>query len=318
MEDYPRTLAEFEARFATEAACRDYLATVRWPEGFRCPACASAESWRSSRGLWICRQCQRQTSVTAGTIFQDTRKELRTWFRAMWWVCGPKSGLSALALQRILGLGSYETAWTWCHKLRRAMVRPGRERLAGVVEVDETAWGGRTHRGRSGFFPQDKTLVMVAAEEEGPRIGRIRLARIPAATTAHLQSFVERMVEPGSTVHTDGRAGYAGLVALGYQHQVTLMKAAQGDSTKMLPRVHRVISLLKRWLMGTHHGAVQPHQLDFYLDEFTFRFNRRRSRSRGKLFYRLVQQAVQVDPAPYATVIGPRQARTTTGGGHWS
>lgn len=305
MEDYPRTLAEFEARFTSEDACRHYLAALRWPEGFRCPSCASAESWRSRRGLWVCRQCQRQTSVTAGTLFQDTRKELRSWFRAMWWICGPKSGLSALALQRILSLGSYETAWTWLHKLRRAMVRPGRERLAGVVEVDETALGGRgrVRRGRGGFFPQDKTLVLVAAEEEGPRIGRIRLARIPAATTTHLHGYIQRMVEPGSTVHTDGKAGYGGLGALGYQHQVTYMKAAHGDSTKMLPRVHRVVSLLNRWLMGTHQGAVQPHQLDFYLDEFAFRFDRRRSRSRGKLFYRLVQQAVQVDPAPYATMV---------------
>ena len=306
MEDYPRTLAEFEARFRTEEACLTYLAALRWPDGFRCPACGSADNWRSARGLWVCRQCQHQTSVTSGTILQDTRKDLRQWFRAMWWVCAPKSGLSALALQRILGLGSYETAWTWLHKLRRAMVRPGRERLSGVVEVDETAWGTPSHRGRGGFFPQDKTLIMVAAEEEGPRIGRIRLARIPTLGAVNLLSFVQRVVEPGSTVHTDGKSSYADLPSLGYKHRSTIMKAAGGDSDKMLSRVHRVTSLLKRWLMGTHQGAVRPHQLDFYLDEFTFRFNRRNSRSRGKLFYRLVQQALQVGPVPYSTVVRRR------------
>jgi len=227
----------------------------------------------------------------------------------MWWVCGPKSGLSALALQRILGLGSYETAWTWLHKLRRAMVRPGREQLTGMVEVDETYLGARRRYGPGGYFPKYKTTILVAAEVDGPRIGRIRLARIPLASMDHLERFVRHMVEPGSTVHTDGKPGYNSLVSMGYRHEVTLMKAVQGDSERMLPRVHRVASLLKRWLLGTHQGGVKPHQLDFYLDEFTFRFNRRTSRSRGKLFYRLVEQAVQITPKPYGTVIAPGRNR---------
>jgi transposase-like protein len=247
--------------------------------------------------------------VTAGTIFQDTRKELRTWFRAMWWVCGPKSGLSALAIQRILGLGSYETAWTWLHKLRRAMVRPGRELLSGKVEVDETALGAKRRYGRGGYHPKHKTTVLVAAEVDGPRIGRIRLARIPVASRDHLETHVRKMVETGSTVHTDGKQGYNSLVSLGYRHEVTIMKQVQGNSERMLPRVHRVASLLKRWLLGTHQGAVRAHQLDFYLDEFTFRFNRRKSRSRGKLFYRLVQQAVQVEPSPYSALVRARKDR---------
>jgi transposase-like protein len=248
--------------------------------------------------------------VTAGTIFQDTRKELPQWFRAMWWVCGPKSGLSALSLQRILGLGSYETAWTWLHKLRRAMVRPGRERLHGTVEVDETYLGARRrHVPRGGYFPKYKPTVLVAAEVDGTRIGRIRLARIQVASTEHLERFVQQMVEPGSIVITDGKPGYNTLESLGYHHQVTVMKTVQGDSEKMLPRVHRVASLLKRWLLGIHQGAVRQHQLEFYLDEFTFRFNRRTSRSRGKLFYRLVQQAVMVQPAPYASMVGPKPKR---------
>ena len=302
MEDYPRTLGEFEERFATEQACRHYVATLRWPAGFRCPECGGAEAWRTGRGLWVCRSCQGQFSVTAGTIFQDTRKDLRTWFRAIWWVCSQKTGVSALGLQRVLGLGSYETAWTWLHKLRRAMVRPGRDRLADSVEVDETYVGGEKP-GKRGRGAAGKTIVLVAAQEDGHKVGRIRLARAVDGSAASLEAFVQMAVEPGSLVRTDGNQAYNGLTALGYRHEVTLMKHAQGDESKMLPRVHRVASLLKRWLLGTHQGAVQPHHLDYYLDEFTFRFNRRTSRSRGKLFYRLLQQAVQVDPVPYGVLI---------------
>ncbi len=306
MEDYPRTLSEFEARFAAEAACRAYVAALRWPDGFRCPRCGGAEAWRTARGLWVCRACARHASVTAGTIFQDTRLPLQAWFRAIWWVCSQKTGVSALGLQRVLGLGSYETAWALLHKLRRAMVRPGRERLAGVVEVDETYVGGE-RPGKRGRGAGGKTPVFVAAEEDGPAIGRIRLARTPALTAPRAERFVERSVAPGSVVRTDGLDIYAGLPALGYRHQVTLMKRAGGDPEKMLPRAHRVAALLKRWWLGTHQGAIQPHQLDYYLDEFTFRFNRRTSRSRGKLFYRLVQQAVQIEPAPYELLIDPRR-----------
>lgn len=306
MEDFPRTVSEFEARFVTEDACRAYVAALRWPDGFRCPRCRGTDAWHTARGLWVCRACSRHTSVTVGTIFQDTRLPLRTWFRAMWWICSQKTGVSALGLQRLLGLGSYETAWALLHKLRRAMVRPGRDRLAGGVEVDETYIGGE-RPGKHGRGAAGKTLVLVAAEVDGPAIGRIRLGRTLALTAPRVERFVARSVAAGSLVRTDGLHAYAGLAALGYRHQVTLMKRAGGDPERMLPRVHRVVALLKRWWLGTHQGAVQPHQLDSYLDEFTFRFNRRRSRSRGKLFYRLVEQAVMVAPAPYELLIDPRR-----------
>lgn len=302
MEDYPRNLRELEERFANEEACREYLAALRWPEGFRCPACSGERAWLTKRGLWVCAACQRQTSVTAGTIFQDTRKELRTWFRAVWWVCGQKNGVSAVSIQGLLGFGSYETAWTWMHKLRRAMVRPGRDRLSGEVEVDETYIGG-PKPGKHGRGAAGKSMVVVAAEKDGRGIGRIRLARVANGTAAELERFVQEAVEPGTVVETDGNRAYNGLPRLGYTHTVSPVKHAAGDSEKTLPRVHRVASLLKRWLLGTHQGGVQHRHLDFYLDEFTFRFNRRTSRSRGKLFYRLLQQAVRVDPAPYATLV---------------
>ncbi len=299
-EDYPRTQAEFEARFATEAACRRYLAALRWPDGFRCPKCAGQHAWPVG-ALLQCAACGRQTSVTAGTIFQDTRTPLRTWFRAMWWVTGTKTGTSALGLQRILGLGSYQTAWAWLHKLRRAMVRPGRDQLTGYVEVDESLVGGIG--GPPGRSTATKALIVVAAEEVGHGIGRIRMRRIPDGSSDSLLAFVQEAITPGAEIHTDGWHGYDRLKRHGYRHRVTYLRGHHELASELLPRVHRVISLLKRWLLGTHQGAVTAPHLDYYLDEFTFRFNRRRSRHRGKLFFRLAQQAAAVAPTPYRHLV---------------
>src|SRR5712691_5401619 len=194
MEEYPRNLSEFEAWFATEQACRDYLFRLRWPEGFRCPRCDGDQYWPVRSILLECRKCGHQTSVTAGTIFQDTRKPLVDWFRAMYWVTTQKNGASAVGLQKVLGLGSYKTAWTWLHKLRRAMVRPGRDRLSGRVEVDETYLGG-VHPGRPGRQTETKALVAVAVQIEQRRLGRIRLRRIPDASGQTLMAFVQDVIE---------------------------------------------------------------------------------------------------------------------------
>ena len=257
-----------------------------------------------ARGLWLCGACRHQTSVTAGTIFQDTRTPLTLWFRAIWLVASQKNGVSAVSVQRTLGLKSYQTAWAWLHKLRRAMVRPGRNRLTGRVEVDET-YLGAGDEDAMGRDMTGKALVVIAAQEDGAGIGRIRMRRVSDASAASLQGFVVDAVEPGSVVHTGGWESYAGLERKGYRHKVTLLKRRAGAASKLLPRVHRAASLLKRWLMGTHQGAVSHEHLDYYLDEFTFRFNRRKSGSRGKLFYRLVQQAVYIEPQPYRTLIQP-------------
>lgn len=300
-EDYPRTLLEFEDRFATDQACRDYLIQLRWPHGFVCSHCGARTAWAATRGRLVCRH---QTSVTAGTIFQDTRKPLRLWFRAMWYVTSQKNGASAMGLQRVLGLGSYLTAWTWLHKLRRAMVRPGRDRLSGRVEVDETYVGGEEPEAHARQILR-KSLVAIAAQEDGRGIGRIRMVRIPDASAASLQQFIRGAIEPGSGVHTDGWKGYLGLEKDGYRHEVTVLRGRGKDAAiELLPRVHRVAGLLKRWLLGTHQGSVNGNHLDYYLDEFTFRFNRRKSRSRGKLFYRLVEQALNVEPSPYHSMVG--------------
>jgi len=298
-EDYPLKLMELEKRFAHDEACRKYLFALRWPQGFVCPACGGKRAWEGSRNRWLCTDCRHQTSVLAGTVFQDSHLPLALWFRAMWYVTSQKNGISALGLQRALGIGSYKTAWSLLHKLRRAMVRPGRDRLRGIVEVDEAYWGAR-EEGAIGRLTEAKALIAVAAEEDGGGIGRIRLHRIPDVTRATLHGFIAQCIEPGSTVRTDGLLAYLDLDAYTHDRQV---QRTQPEGEHLLPRVHRVISLFKRWLMGTHQGAVGHDHLDDYLNEFTFRFNRRKSASRGKLFFRLAQHAVQVAPAPYTTLI---------------
>lgn len=293
-EDYPRTLMEFEKRFATAEACQAYLERLRWPKGFECPGCHERRAWRTKRGHLFCSACKRQTSITAGTIFDRTKISLPLWFRAVWLVTSQKNGMSALGLQRQLGLTRYETAWAMLRRLRGAMVRPGRDQLVGEVEVDETLVGA-SKPGKRGRGAEGKELVAIAAEIDERKTGRIRMRRIPNAEGKTLENFIKANIKEGSTVVTDGWRGYSGVSQLGYRH-----KAIKGESVgedELLPRVHRVVSLLKRWLLGTHQGGIDTAgHLDEYLDEFTFRFNRRTSTSRGKLFYRLMQQAVEIGP----------------------
>lgn len=252
----------------------------------------------------MCRTCEHQASATAGTIFDKTRTPLRVWFAAVWHVTSQKHGVSALGLQRALGLGSYQTAWTMMHRLRRAMVRPDRERLQGTVEVDETyvALGDRATQRRD-RQKTAKLRVIVAVEVFDPKgIGRLRLQRIPSASQESVQPFVEASIDPSAQVRTDGSMLYLFLSRIGYVHHRRVVQDLTPRPIASLGAVNRVASLLQRWLLGTHHGAVQPALLDHYLDEFVFRFNRRTSRSRGLLFYRLLEQAVQTAPVTYADV----------------
>jgi transposase-like protein len=304
MEEHMSTVLEFEERFKSEKACLEYLTQIRWPDGFCCPRCGHEKAWITKRGLYRCQLCDTQTSVTAGTIFHDRRKPLMLWFRAIWYVVNQKNGVSALGLKKILGLGSYRTAWTWLHKLRTAMVRPGRDRLSGMVEVDETYIGGKKP-GKQGRGAAGKSLVLVAVEDKGKHFGRIRLSRVADASKESLIPAVQKSVEKGSLVRTDGWSGYKQLSSVGYKHSVARNSTDVGDN--LLPLASRVAALLKSWLQGTHQGAVHPSHLDYYLDEFTFRFNRRTSRSRGKLFYRLVQQAVAIPPVTGQDILGGRE-----------
>lgn len=294
MEIYPANLADFMDMFPTEATCLEYLRRVRWPDGYVC-RCGSKAHWQRGRGLIICRDCGYESSVISGTLFQDTHKPLRLWFQAIWHVVNQKNGVSALGLQKAIGLGSYQTAWTWLHKLRRAMVRPGRDKLSGLVEVNETFIGGE-HAGKRGRGASGKTLVFIAVEDVQGKIGRIRLTILDNATGAALSKAALEVIETGSRIRSDGWDGYNVLPRYGYTHiPVTHKDALPGDTT---PLAHLVASLFKRWWLGTHQGAISPENLRYYLDEFTFRFNRRTSRSRGKLFHRLIEGALQIDPVP--------------------
>jgi transposase-like protein len=308
-KDYPRNWNEFLDWFACEEACLAYLEKLRWPGGFVCPACGVVgEPYRSSRARLMCRSCAHQGSVTAGTIFDKTRTPLRVWLAAAWYVTNQKLGVSALGLQRVLGLGSYETAWTMLHRFRRAMVRQERELLKGEVEVDETYLAiSDRDKPLSGQGRKNKTskiLVAIAVETHQPKgFGRIRLRRIDNDSDACVVPFVKENIEPGAQVRTDGSAAYRSLSQIGFEHNRQVMLGAESPAHVTMPGVHRVASLVKRWILGTHHGSVQPGHLDAYLDEFVFRFNQRTSTSRGMLFYRLMQQAVVTAPVTYQNVV---------------
>ena len=296
MEEYPKNMIAFEKTFEGEEQCLDYVLKVRWPEGARCRHCAGRTLWRAG-AILVCKQCGRQTRIMAGTLFEGTHLPLQTWFRAIWWMVTQKNGLSALALKRELGV-SYKTAWAMLHKIRSVMVRPERARLAGCVEVDEVFIGG-LEEGMRGRQPGAKQLVAIAAQERGRGIGRVRMRVLEDASAPRLLSFIKDNIEPASTVHTDAWKGYLPLKRHGYAHKVSVVKT-QGPQA--LPRVHLAASLLKRWLLGTHQGAVSAAHLNAYLDEFVFRFNRRTSCSRGLLFFRVMQEAVRHVPVPFAKI----------------
>ena len=324
-KEYPNTWIEFQDWFASDEACAAYLERMRWPNGFCCPACGTMDTpGRATRGRLLCRSCRHQSSVTAGTIFDKTRTSLRVWFAAAWYITNQKQGVSALGLQRVLGLNSYQTAWAMLHRFRRAMVRPDRELLGGTVEVDEAFLALRRGEGVKPKRPSSKAhnrshlvAVAVAVEVHEPKgFGRIRLRRIQGPTIDALVPFVHECIAPGTRVRTDGSAIYATLKDEGFDHDPHVILGSKVPAHEPLPGVHRVAALLKRWLLGTHHGAVDPRHVDYYLDEFTFRFNRRTSRSRGMLFYRLIQQSAMAAPATYANIrdnqhkLGPAHAHT--------
>lgn len=295
------TFREFIKRFSTEEQCREYLYNIRFPNGFRCPRCENAKAWKIGATLYECTKCGRQTSVTAGTVFQDTRKPLMDWFIAIWWVTTQKNGASAEGLKQILGLHSDQTAWTWLHKIRKAMVNPNRTKLSGTIEIDETYIGGEAV-GKHGRGAENKVLVAIAVEFDGKKLGRCRLSIIPDASGDSLHSFITENIEKGSNLITDGWTGYSGIEKQDFTRQIHIQKG-ETDEEKLLPHIHTLISLLKRWLLGTHQGAVEPKHLQSYLDEYVFRFNRRKSTQRGLLFYRLLESAMQTKTITYTELI---------------
>jgi transposase-like protein len=300
-KEYPMTFREFIKRFPDEEHCRTYLFELRWSNQFCCPKCSHSECWTVNKLLYTCKLCRHQSSVITGTIFQDTRKPLMDWFIGIWWVTTQKNGASAEGLQQVLGLKSYETAWTWLHKIRSAMVVQSREKLSGTVEVDDAYIGG-VSEGKRGRGAENKTNIIVAAEIRDKKLGRIRLNVIKDVSGDSLVPFITNNIEAGSSLITDAWSGFSGIEKKGYTRTV-YKKSEAVENDEMLPHVHLVISLLKRWLLGTHQGRVEPKHLQAYLDEFVFRFNRRTSAKRGLLFYRLLENAMVTPPLTLDSII---------------
>lgn len=305
--DYPRSLPEFFRRFPDDEACLRYLVETRWPDGFRCPACGGEEAtFLPARRLWQCRACGRQCSATAGTVMHRSHLPLTAWFGAAFLMAGHKPGISALQLRQLLGLASYHPAWTMLQKLRRAMVDPDRRPLSGLVEMDETWVGGKQAGLKGGRQKTDRKaqMVAVAVERHADALGRLRLEVIPDASRATLRDFITRNIAPGSTIATDAWSGYHGLETIGYAHEPLNQSASRraGGDGDAVPGVHRVISNLKTWLQGTHHGVGADH-LDAYLDEFVFRFNRRQHPFAG--FATLLGLGSTHQPVPASAIVAP-------------
>ena len=294
--DYPNTYRSFVEMFPDNASCAAYLIKLRWPNGFICPACKIATTPRQgSRGRLTCQLCRHRTYALAGTIFDKTRTPLTTWFEAAWHVSTAKNGLSAKTLERTLGT-KYRVAWTMLQRFRVAMVDAERKQLSGNVEVDETFIGGVKQGGKRGRGSA-KSIVVIAIEIIDPKgFGRVRMRHIPDASGESVIPFVCDVVVPNSVVYTDGWSGYNGLSQHGFTRKIKVQSSSGDPAHVSMPGVHRAASLLKRWILGTHQGSVVPEHLQSYLEEFTFRFNRRTSRSRGLVFRRLLERAVATEP----------------------
>lgn len=298
--NYPANQMEFEKMFKIEQDCIDYLKSVRWPHGFECPTCGSIRYWKKIKDRFECIDCHTETTITNGTIFHKLTKPLLIWFRAICWMVAQKDGVSAKGLQKILGLGSYQTAWTWLHKFRRPMVLSGRNKLQRIVEVDKVFVGGKTI-GKRGRGAEGKSLIALAVEVQGRKTGQVRLAKIPDASSDGLKNFMEENFESSSTIITDGWPSYNELEMKGYKHKV--QKPTLSDEDEVLPNVHRLASLLKRWLLIMNQSYLNKNKMDYYLGEYVFRYNRRTSKSRGLLFARLIEQGVKASPISYAKII---------------
>ncbi len=289
----PTNYRELITRFSTEDACFDYLAAIRWPDGFVRRNCGGKKYWKSRQRQWICRTCRTKARVLAGTLLQDTKLPLNLWFQMIWWFVGPKNGASALALMQNFGIGSYRTSWKLLSKLRSCTVLPLRQPLSGEVEVDEAFLGGKNN----------KEILAVAAEKRGRATGRIRLQHIKSRKGAELQKFIAETISPGAKIISDRHKSYPAIVKRGYLHDPQKTpyswEEVDGDDDRLLPRVHRAVSLLKRWYYGTYQGRIAKRTLQSYLDEFVFRFNRRTAGSRGLLFHSMAEAAVYSKPKPH-------------------
>ena len=288
--EYPKNYQSLTKRLATQDACIDYISSIRWKDGFVCRACGSKTFWRSKRLLWICSDCKIESRVLVGTLFQDTKLPLNLWFQMIWWFMGQRNGASALSLQQNFGVGSYRTSWTILKKLRTCTTQLSRSQLNGDVEVDQAFLGGIN----------GKEIIMIAAEKRGTATGRIRLQHVKSEKAKEVQGFIIDMIELGSNIISDRHKSYHTIVEKGYSREAMkkpyTWENVDGDEDRLLPRVGRVAAHLKRWYLGTYHGGMKITQIQPYLDEFVFRYNRRTSKSRGLVFHRMVEAAVNSEP----------------------
>lgn len=291
---YPKNQIEFESLFNNDAKCLKYLEDLKYENGYTCEYCSCLSYWKNKRGVFVCKSCKSESTATTGTIFHGSKIPLHLLFRFLWFLVLQKNGISAKSLQRILGFTRYETVWTWLHKFRHIMILPNRDRLNGKVEVDETFIGG-VKPGKRGRGSEGKVLVIIAVELIGAYTGRTRMLMIKGADRKSINDFVKNNIEDGSTIVTDGWRGYTDLERMKYKHEIVTKTIAVNDEN-LTPHVHKIASLLKRWLLGTHQNFTSVDYLNYYLDEFTFRYNRRKSNSRGLLFYVLLRQAILHKP----------------------
>ena len=296
---FPDNLLDFQTMFYTEKQCREHLFKIKYPDGFVCPNCNNNEYWLTDRSLLHCKNCNHQTSLKSGTIMHGSKKSLKLWYLAFFFVSFQKSGINAKNLQTFIGLGSYQTAWAWLHKIRHSLRKKGRTKLNSCVEVDESFFGGVT-AGKRGRGAENKQLLVVGVEKAGKKIGRIRIEVIKDASADSLNAFIDTNIEKNTMIKTDGWRSYSQLTKNGYRHKVIKQKTEES----ILSSVHLVISQFKRWTLGLHQGLVKGKHLQYYLDEYIFRFNRRKSKSRGKVFIRTIEQAISFNAIPYWKIIG--------------
>lgn len=305
--EFPKTQEQFDNRFATEEACRAYLALCRWNGQPVCDKCGHDTVWPiKGRATYECAKCGHQTSLTSGTLFHGTRKPLKVWFRAIFEVCVRRNGISSADLQRILGFGSYETAWTWTHKIRRAMVRKNRDKLEGCAQADETLVGGKG---------ADKEIVVVAAEEKG----RVRLTHAPGNHDDALKVVADAEIGEKTDVKTDGNPAYNNKSLGDRTHIRQVQTKAERQENDHLQLMHWTASNLKRWLLGTHHGGVRPKHLQSYLDEFAFRHNRRQTNGVVRIVARCLENMVMKTPLTMRQLIdNTHECRNFQGASYWT
>lgn len=291
---YPKNQIEFESAFDSEEKCISYLHSIKYEAGFICEKCSHIEYWQNKRSVLVCKKCRNETSVTSGTIFHRSQIPITVLFRLIWFVVIQKTGVSALGIQKVLGLSRYETVWKWLHKIRKVMILPSREKLKGIVEIDETFIGG-IKKGKRGRGAEGKEIVIIAIELIGKSNGRVRMGIIEKADRKSINEFVKNNIETGSTIITDGWKGYIDVERMKYKHKIETKLIAVNEEN-LTPNVHRIASLLKRWLLGTHQNFTSSDYLKYYLDEYTFRYNRRKANSSGLLFYILLKQALLNKP----------------------